>query len=177
MAEPLRPGSTKTFGKENWILVLTYADINALTAAEINAASALDITRIVFADTGKPTQTTNRVAANRRLGDDRVGEFIGTSNVTGGDMIYAFGDQAAAASDPKKLYEKIPAGTTAALVNRRGVLRATTPAAGQFYHAYAVEFGPSFPVPEGDGESAEAAMTCAFAIPDPDKVAINKVIA
>jgi hypothetical protein len=176
MVEPIRPNPTKKFGRENWIIVLTYANINALTAAEINAASALDVSRIVFADSGRPTQTTNRVQAERRLGDDRQGEFIGVSTVTGGTMTYAFGAQDAALSDGKKLYEKIPAGTTAALVERVGVTRATTPAAGQFYNAYAVEFGPSFPATVGQGESAESAMTAEFAIPNPDLVAINKAI-
>lgn len=175
MAEPLRPGATLTRGRENWILVLTFADINALTAAEINAASALDITRIVFAETGRPAQSTNRVTAARRLGDEQLYENIGDSSVTGGDMLYAFADQAAALSDGKKLYEKIPAGTTAALVQRKGVARATTPAAGQFYNAYPVQFGPSFPADAGAEEAAESAMTAAFAITGP--VAINKAIA
>lgn len=176
MAEPLRPAATKLYGRENWVLIPTVADINAITAAEWNAASALDVTRIMFASTGKPTQTTNRVQAERRLGDERQGEFIGTSVVTGGEMLYAFADQEAAASDGKKLYEMIPAGTQAVLANRRGVLRATTAAAGQFYNAYGVEFGPSFPADAGDGESAESAMTVSFAIPDPDRIAINKAI-
>lgn len=177
MAEPLRPAPTKLYGRENWVLIPSVADINAITATEWNAASSLDITRIVFASTGTPTQSTNRVTAERRLGDTRLGEFIGTSTVTGGDMLYAFADQAAALSDGKKLHEKIPEGTTAVLAQRRGVGRATAAAAGQFYNAYGVEFGPSFPAAAGDGESSESAMTVSFAIPDPDQVAINKALA
>lgn len=175
MAEPIRPAATKTHGRTNWILVFTFADITALTAAEVNATSSLDITRIAFASTGKPTQTTNRVSAERRLGDTKVYEFIGDSNVTGGDLLYAFADQAAAMSDGKKLFEKIPEGTTAALVWRRGIPRATAPAAGQFYHALPVEFGPSFPADAGADESAESAMTATFAVTG--EVAINKAIA
>lgn len=177
MAEPLRPAPTKLYGRENWVFVPSVASINAITAVEVNAASAIDITRIVFASTGTPTQSTNRVTAERRLGDTRLGEFIGTSTVTGGEMLYAFADQGAALSDGKKFFEKIPEGTTGFLVNRRGVGRATAPAAGQFYHAYGVEFGPSFPAVAGDGESSEAAMSVSFAIPDPDAVAINKALA
>lgn len=176
MAEPLRPAPTKLHGKENWVFIPTVANINAITAVEWNGASALDISRILFASTGQPTQSTNRVSAERRLADTRLGEFIGTSTVTGGDMLYAFAPQAAALSDGKKFYEKIPEGTTGILAQRRGVGRATTAAAGQFYNAYGVEFGPSFPATAGDGESSEAAMTVAFAIPDPDQVAINKAL-
>lgn len=177
MVEPIRPAPTKVYGRDNWVLIPSVADINAITALEWAAASSLDITRIIFANSGKPTQSTNRVQAERRYGDTRQGEFVGTSTITGGDMLYAFGDQEAALSDGKKLYEKIPEGTTAVLANRRGVPRATDAAAGQFYNAYGVEFGPSFPADAGEGESAESAMTVTFAIPDPDQVAINKVIA
>lgn len=164
MAEPLRPAPTKTFGRENWIFVPTIASTSAPTAVEVTAASALDITRIAFASTGKPAQSTTRATAERRLGDTKTYEFIGTSTVTGGDMLYAFADQAAAAADGKKLYEKIPEGTSGYLVQRKGVARATAPTAGQFVNVYPVEFGPSFPADAGDGESAESAMVAAFAV-------------
>jgi hypothetical protein len=174
MAEPYRPGATKTYGRENWVLIPTVADINAITPTEWNAASSIDVTRVLFASTGKPTQTTNRVTAERRLGDTKQYEFIGTSTVTGGDMLYAFADQEAAASDGKKLYEALPEGTSMVLAQRRGLTRATTAATGQFYNAYPVEFGPSFPADAGDGEAAESAMTCAFAVTD--EPAINKAL-
>tara|TARA_R100000655_G_scaffold109699_1_gene165025 strand:+ start:7936 stop:8472 length:537 start_codon:yes stop_codon:yes gene_type:complete len=174
MAEPYRPGATKTYGRENWVLIPSVNDINAITATEWNAASSIDVTRVLFASTGKPSQATNRVTAERRLGDTKQYEFIGTSNVTGGDMLYAFADQEAAASDGKKLYEALPENTTSVLAQRRGIPRATTAAAGQFYHAYPVEFGPSFPADAGEGESAETAMSCAFAVTG--EPAINKAI-
>ena len=175
MAEPIRPNATKTFGRENWVLIPTVANINAITATEWNAASSLDITRIAFASTGKPAQSTNRVTAERRLGDTKQYESIGTSSVTGGDLIYAFADQAAAASDGKKLFEMIPEGSTAVLAQRRGVARAVTAVSGQFYNAYPVEFGPSFPADAGDAEAAESAMSAAFAVTG--EPAINKAIA
>lgn len=175
MAEPLRPAATKMHGRENWIFVPTIANINAPTALEINGASALDITSIAFASTGKPSQSTNRVTAERRFGDTRVFEFIGDTTVTGGDMLYAFGAQGAAGTDGKKWFEKIPEGTTGFLVQRMGVARATTPAVGQFVNVFPVEFGPSFPTVAGDSESSEAAMTVAFAVTS--AVAINAAIA
>ncbi len=166
MAEPLRPAPTPTFGKENWVFVPTIASKSAPTATEINGASALDISRIVFASTGKPTQSTNRPTAERRLADTKTYEFIGISNVTGGDMLYAFNPQAASGSDGKKFYEKIPEGTTGFLVQRRGIGRATAVAAGQFVNVYPVQFGPSFPADAGSDESAEAALTVTFAVTD-----------
>lgn len=173
MAEPLRPPATRTFGRENWVFVPTIANPSAPTATELTAVSTLDITRIVFASTARPTQTTNVTEAARRLGDTVIGQNVGTSTVTGGEMRYAFADQAAPAADGKKLYEKIPGGTTGFLVQRKGVARATAIAADQYVNVYPVEFGPSFPADEGDGESAESAMVCTFVITDPDGVEIN----
>lgn len=173
MAEPLRPASTKVYGRDNWVL-LTAADINAITAVEWNAASSLDITLIAFATTGKPSQTTNRVTRERRLGDTKVYEQIGTSNVVGGTLTYAFGAQAAAMSDAKKLFEKIPEGSTFILANRRGLPRAAAAASGQFYNAFPVEFGPSFPADAGQDESAESAMAAEFAVTG--EPAINKAL-
>lgn len=164
MAEPLRPTARKTFGKTNWIFVTTLASQTAPSAADVNAATGIDVTRILFASTGKPTQSTNRVTNERRLGDTKTYEFIGITNVTGGDMLYAFDPQGAAASDGKKFFEKIPDGTTGFLIERKGLGRAVTPAAGQFVNVYPVEFGPSFPAEAGDAEAAEAAMTVTFAV-------------
>lgn len=175
MPEPLRPNASKLYGRENWVLIPTVADIDAITAAEWNAASSFDISRVIFATTGKPTQSTNRVTTERRLGDTKTYERIGTSNVTGGDMLYAHDDQAAAASDGKKMFETIPEGSTFILAQRRGIPRAAAAVAGQFYHAYPVEFGPSFPAEAGDSEAAEGAMTTAFAVYG--EPAINKAIA
>lgn len=174
MADSLRPPGSKLYGRDNWVLIPSVADINAITVTEWNAASSFDISRVLFASTGKPSQSTNRVSAERRLGDTKTYERIGTSNVTGGDMLYAHDDQALAGADGQKLYETIPDGTTSVLANRRGIPRATAGAAGQGYHAYPVEFGPSFPAEAGDAEAAEGAMTCSFAVYD--EPAINKKI-
>lgn len=164
MAEPLRPTARKTFGKTNWIFVLELSSQASPPVADVNATTGIDITRIAFASTGKPTQSTNRATNERRLGDTKTYEFIGITNVTGGDMLYAFDPQAAALSDGKKFYEKIPEGTTGYLIERKGLGRAVTPAAGQFVNVYPVEFGPSFPAEAGDAESAESAMSVTFAV-------------
>ena len=175
MAEPLRPDATKTYGRENWVIIPAVADINAITAVEWNGASALDVTNILFASSGKPAQTTNLVSAARRMGDTKTYQSVGTSDVAGGELRYAFADQADAGEDGKKLFEMLPEGTTAVLAQRKGVAKATAAATGQFYNAHPVQFGPSFPDDEGDSESAESAMVCTFAITGPS--AINKALA
>lgn len=175
MAEPLRPNSVSVFGRTNWIFVTTLANPTAPAVAEVNATSGLDISRIVFASSGKPSQSTNRVTNERRLADTKVYERIGISNVTGGTMTYAFDPQGASGSDGKKWFEKIPAGATGYLIERKGIARATTPAAGQFVNVYPVEFGPSFPTDAGSEEAAESAMTVEFSVPN--EVAINVAIA
>lgn len=174
MAEPIRPASTPLYGRDNWFLLPSVADLSAITVAEMTAATALDISRIAFRETGKPAQTTNRPTAAPRLADTQLFESIGQSTVTGGDLLYAFADQAEAESDGKKLYELIPEGSTKVLVNRRGILRSVAPAAGQFVNAYPVQFGPSFPADAGADESAESAMTAAFAVTG--LPAINKAL-
>jgi len=165
MAEPLRPASTPVFKRRNWLWIPAIASATlAPTLAEATAASALDITRIIFASSGEPTQATNRVQAERRAGDDKAYERIGITNVTGGDMLYAMNSQGATGSDGTKWFEKIPTGTTGFIADRRGIVRATNVAAGQFVHVYPVEFGPSFPALAGADETAEDAMTVTFAI-------------
>lgn len=168
MADPIRPDSTKTFKRENWIYVPAIAAPGAPTVAEVTTATGLDVSLVLFANgTAQPDANTNRVTAERRFADGNQYEQIGVTQHTGGDMLYAFADQAAAGADGKKMYETLPEGTTGYLVRRRGVARDTTPAAGQFVHVYPVEFGPSTPATAGDGETAEAAMKATFAITGP----------
>lgn len=165
MAEPLRPTPAKTYGRKNWIFVPTIASAAAPTAAELTAASALDITNIAFADgEPTPTQSTNLVAQQRRVGDTTENQFVGTTTYAGGDMTYALDPQAAALSSGVKAWETLGAGTTGYLVRRLGVSKATAVTAGQFVDVFPVEFGPSMPTESGDGESREAAAVCTFAI-------------
>lgn len=171
MAEPLRPAATKTYGRKNWLWIPTWAGYTAgtgPTVAEITSASGLDITRIAFADGAPaPTQSTNLVDQQKRLGDTSTVQFVGDTTHTGGQMEYAMASQAAALADGVKLWELIPAGTTGFLVRRLGVARATTPIAGQFVTGWAVEFGPSLEIEKGEGEAAESGAQCTFAVTSP----------
>lgn len=167
MTTPTRPAATKLYGRENWVFLLT-VNTTAPTAASINAGTGLDITNIVFADGAPaPTQNTNLVDQNRRYGDTTTSQFVGTTTYAGGTMTYQFNPQGAAASTGVKLWEKIqnsPGTVTGYLVNRQGIDAATTPAAGDFVDIYPVEFGPSMPTKQGDGEAAEGAATVTFAV-------------
>lgn len=166
MATPLRPTPASLYGKENWIFVLTVASTALIpTTLEANAASGLDITNILFADTAKPTQTTNRVTQERRLGDTVLAEFIGATTYQGGEMHYQFDPQGAAASNGVKAFEKFTAaGTSGFLIERLGIAAGTTPVAGNFVNVYPVQIGPSFPLRAGDNETAESGMVATFAV-------------
>lgn len=173
MTAPLRPAPASLYGKTNWFLVMTVASASYIpTAAEVNAGTALDVTKMVFADTARPSQSTNRVTQERRLGDTVLAEFVGSTTYQGGEMHYAFDPQAAVGANGKKLFEKIPAGTSCFLVERLGKTNSTTPATGDFVNTYPVTFGPSFPSPAGDNETAEAGMVATFAVIDAPAISV-----
>lgn len=172
---PLRPAGTKAYLRDKWVFVPagTY-NPESPSLAILNAASALDVTKMLFASTTRPTQSTNLAKSPKRLGDAETYEFVGETNVTIGEMRYSFNPQGAAASDGKKAFEKFPAGTAGYLVNRLGLDRDTDLAVGQFVTSYPVEFGPQHEVPEGDGEGAEVAITQTVAQTGPKS--LNKAV-
>lgn len=170
MAAPLRPTSAPAYGKENWVIVMTIASTSFIpvAATEYGAAGSLDVTNILFADgTDKPSQETNTVDAVRRMGDTVTYGRVGTSKINGGTLTYMMDPQAATGSNGKKLYEKIPNGTAAYLVQRLGLDNSVTAAAGQFVNVYPVQFGPSLVGTAGDGEAAEGAATCTYVVTGP----------
>lgn len=167
MTTPTRPAATKLYGRDNWIFLTTVTQ-SAPTAVQVNSGTGLDITNIVFADGAPaPTQNTNLVDQNRRYGDTTTSQFVGTTTFAGGTMTYQFNPQGAAASTGVKLWEKIlnaPGTVSGYLVRRMGIDASTTPAAGDFVDIYPVEFGPSMPTAQGDGEASETAATVTFAV-------------
>lgn len=166
MPAPLRPTSAPTFGKKNWIFVATIASAGLVpTALEVNAAGSLDFTNMVFANgSDRPTQDTNRVQAERRVGDTVNYEQLGVTNFTGGNLTYQVDPQAASGSNGKKALEKFVAGTTGFLVERLGKSASTTPAAGDFVNVYPITFGPTQITEAGDAEASEGAGVCAYAV-------------
>lgn len=167
MTAPIRPASTKTYGKEKWSFVATIASIASPTALEINAGTSLDVSCYLFDSSDRPTQNTNRVTRERRICDKASFEQIGTTTYGGGNLMYAVDPQAAALSDGKKAFEKLPEGTVGFLVRRLGIDVNTDFAVGQFVDVFPIEVGPQMPTRQGDGESSEAAITQAFAVTSP----------
>lgn len=158
MAAPTRPAGTKAYLRDKWVFVPTMTTPDSPKLTEINAASALDVTKMMFASSAVPSQSTNLARAPKRLGDGETYEFVGETAPSIGEIRYAFNPQAAAASDGKKAAEKFLAGTTGYLVNRLGIDRDSDLAIGQFVTVYPVEFGPQQETREGDGEGAEVAI-------------------
>lgn len=170
MADPIRPAAAKVYQRENWVYVPVIASSTlAPTVAEIAAASALDITNMVFADSSPdPQQTTQMVKQDKRLGDAVTYEFVGDTEITGGECIMSFNSQAAALADAVKAWEKFSAGgVTGFMVNRLNVPKATAFAAGQFVHVYPAEFGPFAPTKKGDGAAGQEAMKGSWAVTNP----------
>lgn len=163
----IRTNPAKTFGAENFVFLTTVADIQAIKLSEATAGSSLDMTGYFYDDTGRPSQSTNRVQRKRRVSDTVQYEQIGVTTLQGGELMYAVDPQAAAASNGKKALEKLPEGTTGYLLRRQAVANGTAFAVGQFYDAWPIEVGPQMATNAGDGESAEAAITQTFAITGP----------
>ncbi len=175
MAAPVRPTAVKAYLRDKWVFVPTGTyDPVAPSLAILNAASALDVTKMFFASSAKPSQSTNLARSPKRIGDGETYEFVGETTPTFGEVRYSFDPQGAALSTGKKAYEKFPQGTTGFLVNRLGIDRDTDLATGQFVTSYPVEFGPQQEVAEGDGEGAEVAIVQTVAQTGPKQ--LNKAI-
>lgn len=174
MAAPVRPAGTKAYLRDKWVFVPTLTTPDAPKLTELSAVSALDVTKMFFASSATPSQSTNLARAPKRIGDGETFEFVGESQQSFGEIRYAFNPQAAALAEGKKAYEKFPAGTTGYFVNRLGLDRDTDLAVGQFVTVYPVEFGPQQETREGDAEGAEVAIVQTVAITGPKS--LNKAI-
>ena len=174
MAAPVRPSSTKGYLRDKWVFVPVLTTPDAPKLTELSAASALDVTKMFFASSARPTQSTNLARAPKRIGDGETFEFVGESQQSYGEIRYSFNPQGAALSDGKLAFEKFPAGTTGYMVNRLGIDRDTDLAVGQFVTVYPVEFGPQTETMEGDAEGAEVAIVQTVAITGPKS--LNKAV-
>lgn len=166
MAAPVRVAGTKTFQRDKWLFVPAIANIAAPKITEISAVGALDVSCFWHADTGKPTQTTNRVQRPRVLCDGGQYETIGTTTYQGATARYRVSPQAATGSNGKKAYEKFPEGTVGFMVRRLGVLVATDIAVGDFVDVYPCEYGPGMPTTSSDGEDGEVIILQDWAVTD-----------
>jgi len=160
MAAPPRPDGTKLYLRDKWIFVPTGAyDPEEPSLAILEGATALDVTKIFYQSSARPSQSTNLVKAPKRVGDGEAYEHVGETAVSFGELRYQFNPQAPAASEGKKAAEKLVEGATGHLVNRLGINRDTDSEEDDFVTSYPVELGPQLEVPEGDNEGAEVAIT------------------
>lgn len=174
MPAPQRPDATKAYLRDKWIWVPegTY-DPAAPSLAILTGASALDVTKMFYASSARPTQSTNLARAPKRLGDGETYEFVGESQATIGEVRYSFNPQGAALSLGVKAFETFGGETGGAkgfLVNRLGIDRDTDLATAQFVTSYPAEAGPPIEVPEGDAEGAEVAIAQTFAQTGPKRM-------
>lgn len=170
MVAPMRAAAATTFKRRNWLYVPAggLEDYTAPTVAELTANTVLDFTRMAFRDgTGQPTQSTNRVQAPERLGDDLNYERKGTTSVTGGQIQFAVDPQVASNADGKKLWTAWLAGPDGGfLVRRLNVARDTAITAGQYVTVYPADISEAFEVEVGNGEAAEVGGLCDYFIRD-----------
>lgn len=170
MVLPLRPQKASTYRRSNWLWVPTIADLLEPTVLELTAASALDMSLIFFDDGAPaPTQTTNRPRDKRRYADSGTGESIGATEYSGGDLMMQVNPQAIETDDAKKAWELFLDGARGNWVNRLNVPVASEIIAGQRVTIWPSEVGPALEVPAGEGESAEAAFMCAYAVDIPSR--------
>jgi hypothetical protein len=155
MALPIKPAAAKTFTRENWIWVPAIANPSAPTVAELTANTGLDFTCFLLADSGRPTQTQNRVRLQRRLCSGSTAESGGVTDYTGGTLRYSTNPQLPANDNANKAYTTLVPGSTGFLVNRLAVPVATAIAALQTVKVHAAELGSQWTGPSGDGEDGE----------------------
>ena len=168
MTAPVRPAATKSYLRDKWIFVPagTY-DPTAPSLAILTGASALDVTKMFFASSARPSQSTNLARAPKRIGDGASYEFVGETQLTFGEVHYAFNPQAPSGDDQKKAAETLLEGVTGWMVNRLGIDRDTDVAVGEFVTSYPVEAGPQLEAPEGDDEGAEVSLVQTLALTGP----------
>lgn len=164
MTAPTRPAGTKAYLRRKVIIVTDAAyDPTNPSLAILTGGTALDVSKMFFLSSARPSESTNLARAPKRIGDGESYEFIGESQATIGEVRYAVDPQAAALSTGKKCFEKLPAGTTGHVVVRYGIDRDTDLALAQFVTSYPFEAGPQNEDEEGDAEGAEVAIAQTFA--------------
>lgn len=155
MATPLTPAGVKVQGNLKRIYVPTL-DPNAPSLATLTGVGALEITNVLYADTGWYQKETTTGAAPRRVGTTKVWQQFGTANESfSGQLRYTVDPQAAAASDGKKAYEAFPEGTVGYVFELPGIDTDADPAVGDFGVPIPVEFGPRYITGDTTDEFAE----------------------
>lgn len=158
MATPLTPAGVKVQGNLKRIFVPTL-DIAAPSLAAIIAPDALDITNILYADSGWYQKENTTGTAPRRVGSTRTWQQFGTSNESfTGDLRYVVDPQAATGSDGKKAWEKFVPESTGFVLEAPGIDVDADLAVGDFGRVIPVMFGDRNITGDTTDEFAEFAV-------------------
>lgn len=175
MTAPIRPAGTKAYLRKKIILVKDAAyNPDAPSLAILTGTSALDVTKMLYASSARPSSTTNMARAPKRVGDGSSYEFVGEKTETIGEVRYSFDPQGAALSAGKKLAEFLPEGATGYYVTRYGPDRDDDLEVGDFVTSRPFEAGDQDEDEEGEAEGAEVAIKQALAATGPKS--FNKAV-
>lgn len=174
MAAPLTPAGVNVQGNIKTIFVPSL-DAALPSLADLIATDALEVTNILYADTGRYAKETTKGAAPPRLGSTKQWEQFGRSNETYGDLRYTIDPQGASGSDGKKAWVKFAPGTIGVMFEVPGVATDADLAVGQFGRAIPVKLGARNIEGDTTNEFAEFAVVQSVIVTAPgagDLVAI-----
>lgn len=177
MATPLTPAGVKVQGNIKTVFVPTLSQTAPSLAAAIGVA-ALEITNILYADSGRYAVDSATGAAPRRLGTSRTWQQFGTATESfNGALRYTINPQGAAGSDGKKAYEKFTVGTTGFILEVPGIDTDADLAIGQFGRVIPVKFGDPNIIGDPTDEFAEFAVEQAVIVTAPGAGALVAIVA
>lgn len=177
MATPLTPAGVKVQGNIKTVFVPTLS-LTAPSLAAIVGAGSLEITNILYADSGRYAVDSATGAAPRRLGTSRTWQQFGTALESfNGVLRYVIDPQAAAASDGKKAYEAFPNGTTGFILEVPGIDTDDDLAVGDFGRVIPVKFGDQNIIGDVTDEFAEFAVEQAVIVTAPGAGALVAIVA
>lgn len=159
MAAPIKPALSIAYGKEAWGFTPTLGSTTTPSLAQLNAASGLNISCMLFGDQEGLGADTEKVTLPRRLCETEQYQANGSTTYTMADLTVQFDPQAAAASNGKKAWETLVAGTTGYLWRRQGIDANTDLAVGQFIDIIPVELGAKVPTKTGNDADGVFAFT------------------
>jgi hypothetical protein len=184
MATPITPAGVKVQNNLKRIFVPTL-DRAAPSLAALTGTDALEVTNILYADTGWYQSTSNTGEAPRRVGTAKTWQQFGiTTESFSGELRYTVDPQGAPSTegttptpaDPGKVaWEKFPEGTTGYLFEAPGIDTDADLAVGDFGIPIPVEFGPRYITGDPTNEFAEFAVVQGIIVTAPgagDLVAI-----
>jgi hypothetical protein len=177
MATPLTPAGVKVQGNIKSIFVPTL-DMAAPSLAVLTGAGALEITNILYADSGRYAVDSATGAAPRRLGTSRTWQQFGTATESfNGSLRYTIDPQGAAGSDGKKAYEKFTVGTTGYIFEVPGIDTDADLAVGDWGRAIPVKFGDPNIIGDPTDEFAEFTVEQAVIVTAPGAGALVQIVA